>query len=600
MRRKEVFPGGKLARTAVVLALLLFTPLCYADVPALTLISHDTVGAPGAGSSTNPMLDDSGSGLLFYSDAANLTADDQNGESDLFLADTSGTTMRRISVAQDGRDHDGAIYSAGILSGNGQFALFSAAPEAFEADAESQGALRIQPLCTRSALYVKDLQSGALTSLILTESGEPANEPVCPLAVNGSGQVLAFFTAATNVKGAPGDGTSLYLYDRMLNTLTLAATLSSEKAYSCEGFTASLSSDGRLLAYDAEVSDVSAEKAGVLTPACSETKKVVMLYDRSSASSKVISAGTGGAAPDGESSSPFLSADGRYLAFSSLATNLLPACDSTPEPVTQIYIADLQNKTIAVESVNAEGEQGNGNSFFPVLSAGGRYLAFLSSASNLVSSAGDDSGREFDLYLRDRQSKNVSRVNRAASGDLITVKYERPALSANGSTIAFSGERPPAADSEALRPACEDEDYQVFAASLSNDLDAVPVDGSTLAGALNAVKRMVRNAPPRIHAYSRSIRVSMQSFSRISVGRSSARQFGAESASVVRLVPSYEIVVLSGAKNKILRRFISTTSRVTIQLKAGRYKVKYRVLLKQSGTKNSHATAFSPATAVSK
>lgn len=105
-----------------------------------------------------------------------------------------------------------------------------------------------------------------------------------------------------------------------------------------------------------------------------------------------------GAIGDGPSYNPILSADGRYVAFWSFATNLVP---NDTNSNFDSFVKDLQTGAITRVSTRSDGSQGNSESDTPVISADGRYVAFYSAASNLV--AGDINGA-LDIFLKDTQT----------------------------------------------------------------------------------------------------------------------------------------------------------------------------------------------------
>ena len=128
---------------------------------------------------------------------------------------------------------------------------------------------------------------------------------------------------------------------------------------------------------------------------------------------------------------PSLSADGRYLAFSSYASDLVTG---DTNGVQDVFVRDLQTGAFARVSTNANGDQGNNSSDTPRLSADGRYVAFYSAASNLVS--GDINGT-YDVFVRDLQTGAISRVSTDVNGvEGNSNSYVR-SISADGRYVAF-------------------------------------------------------------------------------------------------------------------------------------------------------------------
>jgi Tol biopolymer transport system component len=131
---------------------------------------------------------------------------------------------------------------------------------------------------------------------------------------------------------------------------------------------------------------------------------------------------------------PSTSADGRYVAFSSDASNLVVGDTNT---ASDVFVRDRTTSTTARVSVSSAGQQGNSGSAKPAVSADGRYVAFVSLASNLV--PGDTNGVP-DVFVRDRSTGQTTRVSVSsaeAQGDDES-NFETPAISADGRYVAFS------------------------------------------------------------------------------------------------------------------------------------------------------------------
>ena len=145
----------------------------------------------------------------------------------------------------------------------------------------------------------------------------------------------------------------------------------------------------------------------------------------------VVSAAPDGANADNESYDPSVSADGRYVAFASSATNLV-ALDGNG--ARDIFVRDLTDGTTVRVSVDSAEVEANNSSYRPSISADGRYVAFESSASNLV--AGDGNGEQ-DIFVRDLTSTTTVRVSvDSAEGEANSGSYIA-SISADGLFVAF-------------------------------------------------------------------------------------------------------------------------------------------------------------------
>ena len=138
---------------------------------------------------------------------------------------------------------------------------------------------------------------------------------------------------------------------------------------------------------------------------------------------------------DGASEGAALSSDGRYVAFSSTASNLIPGEDGTDATkVWDVYRRDRTNGTTVRVSASLSGGKGDGHSFAPAISADGRWVAFASHAHNLITS---DLNERPDVYLRDLQSGATARVSVGVGGLESTGDSLRPSISADGRFVTF-------------------------------------------------------------------------------------------------------------------------------------------------------------------
>jgi len=144
-----------------------------------------------------------------------------------------------------------------------------------------------------------------------------------------------------------------------------------------------------------------------------------------------VSVASDGTQGNGSSYDPAISADGRYVAFVSYASNLVPGDTNDAQ---DIFVYDRQIGQTSRVSEDSDGTQGNGPSHWPAISADGRYVVFYSSASNLVP---DDTNGTYDAFVHDRLTGQTSRVSVASDGTQGNGESERPAISADGRYVAF-------------------------------------------------------------------------------------------------------------------------------------------------------------------
>lgn len=185
---------------------------------------------------------------------------------------------------------------------------------------------------------------------------------------------------------------------------------------------AATSADGRYVAFSAY--DFSSATNGY--------HEDLYLREAQTGTTTDISVTPQGTAADGSNNEPALSADGRYVAFASTADNLV-AGDTNGH--SDIFVRDLQTGTTVRASVTTAEVQADNDSDQPSISADGRYVAFSSLASNLA--AGDTNGH-YDVFVRDLQAGTTTRVSVPTTGNSIGGDSFAPSLSADGTTVAFT------------------------------------------------------------------------------------------------------------------------------------------------------------------
>jgi Tol biopolymer transport system component len=185
-----------------------------------------------------------------------------------------------------------------------------------------------------------------------------------------------------------------------------------------------LSADGRFVAFHSDASH--------LVPGDTNGLGDVFVRDRRTGRTERVSVSTRGVQGDRDGGSPALSADGRFVAFHSEATNLVPGDTNGKRDV---FVRDRQAGTTERVSVSTAGGQANDYSYTPAISPGGRFVAFQSLATNLV--PGDTNGWG-DVFVRDRQAGTTERVSVSTGGVQGNDSSYFPAISAVGRFVAFT------------------------------------------------------------------------------------------------------------------------------------------------------------------
>ena len=281
-----------------------------------------------------------------------------------------------------------------------------------------------------SDIYVLDRVIGRLTLESIAFDGGAANGDSAHPRLSGDGRWLVFESRATNLaRESLGQKVDVFLRDRVAGTtrgLTPSLPASNGSSRSAD---AVISQDGRVVAFASNdrwiVDGVGPHDAGddiyVLTVA---TGAIVRASVTSSGVRPAI----------GSSFAPSLDADGTVVAFTSTAD--LERGGAAFE-WSQIFVRDLTHGTTRLVSASPDGRPANRVSHTATISGDGRFVAFVSTASNLGSR---DDNHLSHIYLRDLQTGAINLVSRTPHGKAANGHSSRPAISANGQFVAFVSE----------------------------------------------------------------------------------------------------------------------------------------------------------------
>lgn len=185
-----------------------------------------------------------------------------------------------------------------------------------------------------------------------------------------------------------------------------------------------ISADGRYVTYHSCASNISS-----LDTASYD----IYVYDRDTATNSLVSIASDGTPGNRESRTPSISADGRFVAFASLSTNLLSGIATAGG---HIFVHDRDTGTTERISINSNGDPANARSLQPAISADGRYVVFRSDATNLDLVV-DDTNRQPDIFVHDRDTGITERVSIASNSDQADNSSRFPSISGDGRYVAF-------------------------------------------------------------------------------------------------------------------------------------------------------------------
>ncbi|MGF1664034.1 MAG: hypothetical protein ACFCVG_16485 [Kineosporiaceae bacterium] len=262
------------------------------------------------------------------------------------------------------------------------------------------------------------------TGLAVIESARPLVLFEYGLAVDGTGDRIAYASEVTSVVPGDTNGVSdVFVRDVGAGTVELVSRSTGGSLGNGESGQPALSADGRYVAFSSTASNLVAGDTNGAT-------RDVFVRDRIAGTTTLVSRATGGAVGDSFSGDVSLSPNGRYVAFSSGATNLV-AGDTNGE--VDVFVRDTLAGTTQRVSVSSSGTQSNGVSWASSVDDTGR-VAFHTQASNLV--AGDTNGT-WDVIHRDPGTGTTTALSRAQAAAVGDGASERPRMSADGRWVSF-------------------------------------------------------------------------------------------------------------------------------------------------------------------
>ena len=324
--------------------------------------SISSSGAESDGPSMKPSISADGSVLVFPSTATNLVPDDRNGVSDVFVRDRAAALTERVSSGTEG-EADGASLAA-LVSADGRTIVFSS---------DASNLVPADDNWTMD-VFVTDRVTEQTSRVSVGPLGESPDRSEAS-SIDGRGRVVAFRSYAPNLVYGDWNGKAdVFVFDRrtgLTERVNVSSTGDEARAATFRGV---LSADGRFVGFRS--------RARNLVPDDTNHALDAFVHDRWTGVTTRISVASDGEEADAGGSDrptrrsffmsrPFLSANGRYAAFTSRASNLVP---DDRNGVSDVFVHDLFTGATARASVSADGEEADAASFVSGISADGRAL----------------------------------------------------------------------------------------------------------------------------------------------------------------------------------------------------------------------------------
>jgi TolB protein len=334
--------------------------------------------------------------VAFSTEATNIVPSDTNGVYDEFIYDQLTQRVERI-MGHNGEQLDEPT-GGSIMTDDGKYLLYESSASQLVSPAFHECGPEWRPFsCMHAFLYNRERRQSKLLSI--TPDGRPITDiNLANLSSNGRFLVFSTFQAL-----APADtdaNSDLYIKDIQRNTIKMAADDTGWRNF---GYP-SVSADGRYVTFKSDIP---------LIPEDHNNEPDIYVRDLHTGiymRANVASDGSESEGGDLYTDSPRITSDGNFITFRSDASNLVPG---DTNGTSDIFVFDMRARRLSMVSVTPRGEEGNAMSFGPSISSNGRYVAFGSDASNLVPG---DTNSGADIFVYDRYDHHTKRVSVAING----------------------------------------------------------------------------------------------------------------------------------------------------------------------------------------
>ena len=388
-----------------------------------------------------PIVSGDGSTIVYADDATNIVNKDTNDIADIFafnVATPANTLVTTVVSNQNSVTGAGSsnLQPIGSVSRDGRYVVFSSTVNSLvTGDTNAQQDIFLRD----TTLLATDPNSLKLVSrsTVSTKSGNGLSSQ--PFISNDGKYVVFSSTASDLLAGDTNGQRDIFLYDVTSGTTTTIVSRTTAALSNAGSDNASVATDA-----SGEVYVTFTSRASNLGSTVSGGFNNVYLWKKSTSTIALISRTAAGVGGNQDAITSIVSADGKYVAFSSNASNLEGAGALDTNNVSDVFLYDITANTLKLVSQSAAGTIGNAASFNPVISDIGGVVAFESNATNLTTIA--DNNAAADIFRYAAGTVSLVSVNAAgtAAGNAASGQpgqqsgFTGVSLSADGSSIAFT------------------------------------------------------------------------------------------------------------------------------------------------------------------
>jgi hypothetical protein len=432
---------------------------------ATSILSRN--GTSANGNSSLPYINQSGQNISFRSEASNLVSSDTNGKGDIFVFSMATGQLELASIDSNGWLANGDSYNS-VLTPDGRYV-------AFDSIASN---LTTNDTNNTYDIFLRDRLAGTTERITVNSSGVEANGPSFDPVISSDGRFIAFHSFASNlVSNDNNNASDIFVYDRQMKTFELVSTSDQGTIGNSDSVMPSMSDDGSMISFRSLASNLVAN----------DNNNTFDIFVRNLTSKKTlrVNVTTNGDQANGPSIFNSISNDGTRVVFDSYANNLVL---SDTNISSDIFMHNLSTGETERISVSDSGAEANQSSSLPIISGDGRYVAFESFASNMVSN--DNNGNK-DIFVTDLGPRNHAPVANAGADSVYECSGPSTQVTLDGSLSSdldndplqyvwngFFGERNGVTTSFYMGPGQERIDLTVDDGQGATDSDSVYVSVS--------------------------------------------------------------------------------------------------------------------------
>jgi hypothetical protein len=283
-----------------------------------------------------------------------------------------------------------------------------------------------QGRCCRK-IHLLDRATGALTLESIDADGTLLHADSQAPSLSADGELVAFETLASVPRLAAAYSALLHIVVRHRRDAILRTPMGLNGSVP-NGLTRqpALSANGRAVAFTSDATNLARGSDATSR----ETNVFLWRLDDATVTRVSVGDAPMSPAPRGASHTPAVSAEGDLVAFTSTARLVLEDTNT----VADVYLRDLRQARTILVSQAIDGRAGNASSYSPALSADGRYVVFTSRAGNLVP---NDRNQDYDVFLRDLVAQTTVLVSATSNGSSANAASTRPSISADGRWVVY-------------------------------------------------------------------------------------------------------------------------------------------------------------------